>query len=103
MLALLAYEYWYVVVAIIAIAIVNFFTLWSGIAIWIASFCFLAHDVRVNRNEDGTDGAPAYGDALSFATSFTVIVVLVALAIPAILDSGNSGYVPCSRATPHGC
>lgn len=82
-LVALAIEYWLFFFFVVGIALVNVFTLWATIAIFVVGIGVQVYD-HIQKNT---------------LTASIVIVALIINAIFQAIGSSNGGDVPCGRAT----
>ena len=90
-------NYW--VLLLLIAAIINAFSFWASIVVFLVSLYIQIYD-PVSK---GIRADTTLYDSVASAIQITVGIVIAAWFIGMFFGGGDSGYMPCGRATPHGC
>ncbi|WP_220770166.1 hypothetical protein [Shewanella sp. MBTL60-007] len=93
------YEAWPLVLLVLAIVLINKFTMWASVVIFLLVVVMNPQD---DKTQELSKGA-ALIESMVSAFKVTFCIVVAAWFIGMLFSGDGSGSVPCGRATPHGC
>lgn len=93
------YEYWQFFLLILGIVLINKFTMWAALGIFLLGTGMNLYDPRTKGLRTGV----TIYDGMLGAFKVTVCIVIAAWFIGMFFSGDGSGSVSCGRATPHGC
>ena len=99
-LSLYAWKYKDITAIIIGIILINVFTLWAAIALYIFFAISLAYELK-KTNKLELNNAVSF--VLIGALKYSVLTVIVALAVNFFLQGLGSGSGSCGRGSPQWC
>ena len=99
---LIAISYWQFTLFVVGVILINLFTFWAAIAVFLMGMALQAYDKVQNKV---VITRLVINEIMANSVKLTLVVVIAAIVINFIFQAmGKSdGYIPCTRSTPHGC
>ena len=98
-------EYWQITLLIFGIILINIFTLWTAIIIFLFCIFSLAY-VHAQKSNTIFPSIAEFKEIFVLSIKATALIVISALIVGAVLDliaSPSDSEISCGRSTPHNC
>ncbi|ELL0573932.1 hypothetical protein Q6U63_003268 [Vibrio fluvialis] len=93
------YAYWQLFLMVLGIILINKFTMWAALLIFVLSMGMNLYDPRTKGFREGA----TIRESMLEAVKVTIGIVIAAGFISLFFSGDGSSVVSCSKVTPYGC